>query len=345
MQKIMLLLLLLPYQLLHAQRTKGFRLVDKEQQKQIDVLYNGRLLTAYCWYDSIRKPILFPVNTLNGITVTRGYPISPRAGERTDHPHHTGVWMNYESVNGLDFWNNSTAIPEDKRNQYGTIIHRQILAKQVFKTTASLTAAADWMRPDGQVLLKEKTTYKFSVMDAMLVIDRTTQLTAVDTTVIFKDAKDGFFAIRVARELEMPSKEAAVFFDAQGNKTAVPQINNAGISGLYRSSEGAQGDSVWGSKGKWTLLTGEKEGKRINIVIFDHPENVGFPAYRHARGYGLFAINPLGRKIFSNGKEEMNLTLKPGASVTFTYRMLVQDGKSLSPAVIDKYYQNFIKKG
>ncbi len=97
-----------------AQNINGFSLVEKKEAKQIDVLYNGKLLTAYCYYNSIKKPFLFPVNTLDGITVTRGYPVTPRAGERTDHPHHTGLWLNYESVNGLDFWNNSTAIPDDK---------------------------------------------------------------------------------------------------------------------------------------------------------------------------------------------------------------------------------------
>src|SRR5437763_16177758 len=91
-----------------AQNT-GFRFVDHPEQKQLDLEWNGKLLTAYCYYDSVRKPILYPINTVDGITVTRGYPLQPRAGERTDHPHHTGMWLNYESVNGLDFWNNSTA--------------------------------------------------------------------------------------------------------------------------------------------------------------------------------------------------------------------------------------------
>jgi hypothetical protein len=37
----------------------------------------------------------------------------------------------------------------------------------------------------------------------------------------------------------------------------------------------------------------------------------------------LFALNPLGRKVFSNGKEELNLSLKPGASANFHYRVLI----------------------
>src|SRR5687768_4950609 len=81
---------------------KGFAFDDKPEQKKVTLLYNGKLLTAYCYFDSTEKPVLFPVQTVSGITVTRGFPIAPRAGERTDHPHHVGIWFNYESVNGLD---------------------------------------------------------------------------------------------------------------------------------------------------------------------------------------------------------------------------------------------------
>lgn len=313
-----------------AQSGSGFRLVAQPQQKQVAVLYNGKLLTAYCYYDSIKKPFLFPLNTLDGVTVTRGFPVAPRAGERTDHPHHVGLWMNYESVNGLDFWNHSTAIPFEKRTMYGTILHQQVGETKASGNNAALTATATWVRPDGAALLNETTTYLFSVKDNLFFIDRTTTLTARDTTVLFKDVKDGFLAIRVARELEMPSQQEDVFVDAQGNKTAVPKISNEGVTGMYYGSSGAQGDSVWSSQGPWVMLKGIKDGKPITIGMMDHPQNVGYPTYWHARGYGLFALNPLGREVFSNGKKRLDFSLKPGASVTFRYRVLLASGEEIT---------------
>src|ERR1700712_1948568 len=128
---------------------EGFKLVPQPAKKQVDVLYNGKLLTAYCYYDSIYKPILFPINTVDGITVTRGYPIAPRTGEKTDHPHHTGMWMNYESVNGLDFWNNSNAIEPAKKNMYGTIFHDKILETSADKNKATIKVTAQWKSQDG----------------------------------------------------------------------------------------------------------------------------------------------------------------------------------------------------
>lgn len=327
-----------------AQKNEGFKIVEKRGEKQVDILFNNRLLTAYCYYDSSRKPVLFPVKTVDGITVTRSYPFKNVNGERTDHPHHTGIWLNYESVNGLDFWNNSTAISLDKRDHYGTILHQQIIKKQAKGNTASLTVSATWVRPDNKVLLNEKTTFDFNVKGSDFVIDRATTLTATDITVVFKDVKDGMLAIRVARELEQPSKEASRYVDDKGNVTNVPPANSAEVTGRYYSSTGLSGDSVWSTKGPWAILAGKKGGRDITIGMVDHPANVGYPAYWHARGYGLFALNPLGRKIFSNGKEELNFTLQPGQSTTFKYRVIIHSGKMLSKDQMNKIAGEFARK-
>lgn len=343
MKKILLLSLLQGATLLGFAQT-GFSLVEKADQKRVDVLLNSKLLTSYCYPDSVMKPFLWPINTLEGITVTRGYPLDPKPGERTDHPHHVGLWLNYESVNGLDFWNNSTAIAYDQRHKYGTIVHDQVVAKEGGKDRASIVSTANWIRPDGKALLKERTTHTFRIQNGQLLIDRKTTLTANDIPVDFKDVKDGFFAIRVSRELELPSQQADVFVDANGNKTEVPRINNEGVTGNYLTSEGVTGDDAWSTRGRWTLLTGKKGGRDVSIGIIDHPYNLGYPAYRHARGYGLFAINPLGQKVFSNGKEELNYSLKPGQSVTFFYRVLVASNKAVTAADMNKLADAFAKE-
>jgi hypothetical protein len=192
-------------------------------------------------------------------------------------------------------------------------------------------------------LLDEKTTHRFSIQNNLFFIDRITSLTARDTIVFFKDVKDGFLAIRVARELEMPSQQEDVFVDAQGNKTTVPKINNEGVTGRYYGSSGLQGDSVWSSQGQWVMLKGRKDGKEITIAMIDHPTNLGYPTYWHARGYGLFALNPLGRSVFSNGKEVLNFSLKPQASVTFRYRVVIASGVELGPAQLNRLAADFAK--
>ncbi|WP_300604628.1 PmoA family protein [Niabella sp.] len=302
---------------------KGFELVTRPDQTQVDVVYNGRLLTAYCYTDSIAKPFLYPVNTLEGITVTRGFPVKPIPGESTDHPHHVGIWMNYESVNGIDFWNNSSAIPAAKKEHYGTIIHQKIQRQSASGNKATLQATATWVNHSGTAFLNERTSYFFEVNDNRFYITRVSTLTALKKPVVFKDVKDGFFAIRVAKELEMPSATAKSFTDDKGNVTTVSASGPGVPTGMYYASNGKTGDAVWSSQGTWAMLKGKKDGAPITIAMFDHPTNTGYPTYWHARGYGLFALNPLGRAVFSNGTDSLNLVLQPGQSKTFTYRIVI----------------------
>ena len=326
---------------MHAQ--KGFTLNDLPNQKKVEVRYDGKLLTAYCYFDSTEKPVLWPIKTLSGVTITRGYPITPKAGERSDHPHHLGLWMNYESVNGLDFWNNSTAIAADKKPKYGSIRHQKILNSESKKEKATLETVSNWVNMEGQVLLEEKTTFVFSKNGNDFIIDRMATLEAKAAEVIFKDVKDGMLGIRLARQLEQPSTQADKFVDASGNITPVAKMDNEGVSGQYQNQEGLTGDAVWGKRSQWACLQGKKEGETITIEIIDHPKNVGYPTYWHARGYGLFAANPLGQKVFSEGKEELNLTLKQGEKTTFQYRIIVHSGSALTAAELNQRAADFVK--
>lgn len=326
-----------------AQKQEGFSLKEDAAKKQVDVLYNGKLLTAYCHYDSVMKPVLFPINTLSGITITRGYPLAPRAGERVDHPHHIGLWLNYEYVNGLDFWNNSTAIPYDKRSHYGNIYHDRIVKSNATKKDATLEVSAQWKNHANMPLLLETTQYHFTVADGSFIIDRTTTLRSLNEDVSLKDVKDGFLGLRVTKELEMPSNESVKYVDDKGNVTEVPAVNNANVTGDYLNSEGIKGDAVWATRGVWATLFGKKDGKDVSVTIIDHPSNMGYPTYWHARGYGLFAANPIGQAAFSKGKDTLNLIIKKGESVTFRFRVVIHEGANLTPEQINQLAKEFGK--
>jgi len=146
--------------------------------------------------------------------------------------------------------------------------------------------------------------------------------------------------LRVRRELEQPSTEPLVFTDASGRPTPVKVMDNTGVTGLYRSSEGKTGDAVWGTRARWAMLSGKVDQEAVTLAVLDHPKNPGFPTYWHARGYGLFAANPLGQAVFSNGKEKLNLTLEPKQSVTFRYRLLILTGP-VTPDQVEAQYRRF----
>ncbi|WP_246581268.1 DUF6807 domain-containing protein [Echinicola shivajiensis] len=319
------------------------QLVRQDNEKKVDVLVDGKLFTSYYYPNTIAKPVLYPIITAGGHEVTRGFPLAPRPGERVDHPHHVGMWFNYGDVNGLDFWNNSDAIPAEKKDHYGNIVQKKIVSTQEGKDQAELKVMTDWMAPDGKVLLKEETSFVFSADGPKRMIDRITKLTAVSQEVDMKDNKEGMLGIRVARELEHPSDKPEIFTDANGIATSVASLNNEGVSGNYRSSKGLEGDDVWGTRGEWVDLSGVIKGEKVSLAIIDHPDNVGYPTYWHARGYGLFAANTLGQKALSGGKEELNFKLAQGKSVTFKYRVIV-DSENLSDKELNKEFASFSKK-
>ncbi len=318
-------------------------LVRNDEEKKVDVLVDGELFTSYIYPETIAKPVLYPLKTALGTTVTRGFPLEPRPGERVDHPHHVGLWFNYGDVNGLDFWNNSDAIPANEQSGYGSIAHKEINKISSGNDRGTLEVTEDWVGPDGIALLRENTTFVFRATAHKRIIDRITKLTALDKDVSMKDNKEGMLGMRMARQLELPSNKPELFTDASGKVTDVPVMNNEGVSGMYRSSEGLEGDAVWGTRGKWMLLTGNINHENIGVAILDHPGNVGFPTYWHARGYGLFAANPLGQKALSDGKDVLNFKLEAGDSVTFKYRIIIYSGEQVSDEQVNEDYQAFTK--
>ena len=315
----------------------GVEVVANEAERHVDVIIDGQPFTSYIWPDSVKKPVLYPLKTAKGTNVTRGYPLDPRPGERVDHPHHVGMWFNYGDVNGLDFWNNSDAIKPAESGKYGTIRHIKVTRVESGATEGRLEVEMQWLGPDGVPLLREGTTFAFHGGADSRAIDRITNLTALDKRVVFSDNKEGVIGIRVARQLEQPSNKPEIFTDASGNATPVPTLDNTDVTGSYRSSEGKTGDDVWGTRGRWTVLTGRIGSEDVAIAILDHPENPGYPTYWHARGYGLFAANPLGQKVFSDGKQILNFTLEPGQSATFRYRVLILSHTTTSDELESQY--------
>jgi len=313
-----------------------------DADRRVDVTVDGKPFTSYIWPTTLKKPTLYPLRAASGVTVTRGWPLDPRPGERVDHPHQVGLWFNHGDVNGLDFWNNSDAIPAARRGKMGTILHRAVRRADGGQGEGTLEVTGDWVDSAGKPLLREETRFVFRAAEGLRSIDRITTLTAVGGPVTFIDNKEGLIGMRVARALEQPANTPEVFTDAAGHATTVPMLNNDGVTGHYRSSEGLEGDSVWGTRGRWTMLTGVVQGEPVTLALLDHPKNVGFPTYWHARGYGLFAANPLGEKVFSNGKTELNFKLAAGQSTTFRHRVLILSGTA-TPDQIEAYYRDFAR--
>jgi len=310
-----------------AEQGPKVELQSRLAERRVDVLVDGHPFTSYTWPERVSKPVLYPIRTAKGALVTRGFPLEPRPGERVDHPHQVGYWFTYGDLDGVDFWGNSEAIPPAERAKMGVIRQRQVVSAHGGVGRGDLEVLLDWVKPGGVVALEEHTRFAFGADASSRTIDRVTTLLAKSGKVTFRDTKEGMLGLRVARALEQPADQAEVFTDASGKPTAVPVLDNKGVTGIYTSSEGLRGDAVWGTRARWMALSGRLGEEDVVLLLLDHPRNPGHPTYWHARGYGLFALNPFGPHAYSNGKDpERPYVIEMGQAATFRHRLLVLPG-------------------
>lgn len=314
-------------------------LVNHPDKESVDIIINGELFTSFCYYSEFEKPFLFPIHAPNGSVVTRGFPISPRKGERVDHPHHIGLWFNHGNVNGLDFWNNSSAIKD--KTKYG---HIKVIKLSKIKSgkKAKISYIAEWRDCSNEVLLEEYTTYIIMADKNSRTIDRISSLKALDNDVVFTDNKEGMIAIRVDRAFETPTNTPQIFTDDMGNSTEVKAVgDNIGVNGVYYSSNGKEGDDVWSTRNDWVMLRANKDGTLITFGFFDHPKNIGYPFHSHARGYGLFSSNNIGSQSYNINDQKITVNVKAGKKIKFRHRFYICSGEELTSEQAYKIFKEF----
>jgi len=313
--------------------TQGFaqKVEVKKGKYDIEVTVNGRPLTTYRYTPDPAKPmavpgilqtkpVLYPVLSPSGIALTRAYPFAKVAGEDMDHPHHQGLFFTVDLVGSKEniFWGNS-------KTELPAIRNEKILATKGGSKKGTIKAVSQWIGVDGKPLLSEERQMDFLVLGKDLyAIDFDLALKALDKEVSFGDTKEGMFAIRVAQFLT--EKAGGRFLNSNGQELE---------------------KGVWGKRANWIRLQGEKEGKKVGVVILSHPSGVNSPTYWHARGYGCFSVNPLGQLDFQKTLKEPNpkpfgLVLKPGEKAIFRYRVLLFEGEMDGKAV-EAQYQKYIK--
>lgn len=301
-QLILGLVLLLP--------ASGDVLISREKDR-VAVSIDGKPFTTLFYGGETMKPYLHPLRTADGKIVTRGYPMENLAGETRDHPHHQGLWFTHGDVNGFDFWANPAAGPKK-----GKVIVDSITKAEGGPRTGVISFQARWIDANGKALLREDRTMTFSGAGPNRLIDFDVTFTALDQPVKFGDTKEGTFAIRLADSLTEKSK-GAVLTNAAGAQTM---------------------QNVWGKPSPWVDYSGKLDGEAVGIAIFDHPGNPKHPTTWHARDYGLFAANIFGQRDFTNDKtKDGSVTLEPGKSMRFRYRVVIHPGDTNSAKIAELY--------
>ena len=280
--------------------------------EDIAVTIDGKPFTTFHYGSDANKPYLAPIRSASGKIITRRYPMQTIEGESRDHVHHRGLWFSYNDVNGIKFWENDPSYTKPG-------IGRVAVTNAEWKDASGiLKSAAEWRDPKGKVLVLENREMTFRGDANSRSIDFVVTLTAAQD-VTFGDTHDGLMAIRLAEN-----------FTQKGGGTLVDADGRTGML------------NVWGKTSKWVDYTGQVDGERIGVAMFDSPKNPR-PAHWHARDYGLFSANPMAIAAFDPDKEESHWKLPSGQKLTFRYKLVIHPGDAKTGRVAD-LYQEYVSK-
>jgi len=282
----------------------------KERNGEIDFIIRGNLFTTYHFSQDLARPFLHPVIGPYGKPVTRGFPMIPDdPKEVKDHPHHRSIWVAHGDVNGVDNWS------EEKG--HGRTVHRGFEAKRSGPILSELIALSDWVSNDGKTLLVERRAMKvYNTSEACRILDIDVELSPILEEVTFGDTKEGgMISVRVASSMDVE----------RGGK-------------IENSYGGINEAETWGKRAHWCDYSGQVEGDRVGIAIFDHISNFRHPTYWHVRDYGLMTANPFGISYFTNDPyNKGTYVLHNRSRFVFKYRILIHKGDAKEGRVAERY--------
>ena len=135
---------------------------SRRGQRRVDITIDGQPFTSYIWPTTLKKPVLYPIMDADGVTLTRGWPLAPRPGERTDHPHHDGLWFNYSNVNGFRFLEQLRCHPAQRAlRRWARSSSTRSSPPRAARRVASLSRDSTWIDGQNHPILAE-TTHTFS---------------------------------------------------------------------------------------------------------------------------------------------------------------------------------------
>lgn len=290
------------------------RVTFERRPDRIVVRLGDEPFTEYV-FSGHAKPILFPIHGPGGVPMTRSWPIvTDEPDEPHDHPHHESLWFTHGDVNGIDFWTHKPDEADRRPEVRQTAI-------ELRESEGTIESQNEWRQPDGTVVMTDSRHIRFwadNVGEAAgppaRGLDYDIRLRADHGPVVLGDTKEGTMAIRVHHVLQVE--------DLSGSH---------GAAGMIVNSEGERDGEAWGRPARWVDYSGTIEGRPVGIAIFDHPGNLRHPTRWHARGYGLFAANPLCVHGFGDGpRGSGSHTIPDRGELRLRYRFVFHEGDARS---------------
>lgn len=267
---------------------------------RIAVEIDGNAYTDFFLAADGNKPYVYPLRTAGGVIVTRHYPMEEFPGETRDHPHQRGLFFSHGEVNGYNFW---ATEPGTKSPKKARMALKKVVEARGGKSSGRIQAVFDGLDPQGKPIMTETRSITFYSDPELRTIDYQIAIQPL-VKLTFGDTKEGTFGIRLATSLT--EDRTGKMVNAEGLETE---------------------KNVWGKRSAWVDYFGQAYGKTVGVAIFDHPSNPRYPTYWHSRAYGLLAANIFGLRDFTGDKtKDGSLTVEPGQSLGFRYRIVIHPG-------------------
>jgi hypothetical protein len=277
---------------------------------RIELNIGGETIADYVFRDDrILRPYFANVHAPGHVLVTRQHP--PAKGEDLSSDHadmHPGIWLAFGDLGESDFWRNR-----------GRVEHVEFLDPPRAEAGGARFTVRNRYRDGERTICFETCTH--------LIVAR----------------PDGYC---LTYDSTFENGESKFSFGDQEEMGLGIRMNDAlrvkGGSGRILGSEGQENErDVRGSTAKWCDYSGIVEGRRVGIVLMQHPENFR-PSWYHARDYGLLVANPFGRKALT-GEEASTVTVEPRQTLRLRYGMYVYSTPADAPSNYEAMYRDYLE--
>jgi hypothetical protein len=282
---------------------------------RIHVEIDGQPYSDFYFGSDAPKPYLHPLRSASGKMVTRRFPMEKVEGETTSDQHHRSLWLGFKLVNGFDYWENEFSY---NNKNAGKAVVRSIDEVKSGDHSGVIAATIVWLSPSGEPQIEEHRRMTISSQGKLRIIDNEINIKAIVKT-SFGDSKDGAFSVRVAES--MAERKGGVLTNSEGGRTMA---------------------QTWGKPASWVDYSGDVEGERVGIALFEHPSSFHHPSRWHVRDYGLLAVNPFGANAFDKTLPVQNSVLEAGETMHLRYRVIVHP--PMAQEEIEKLYREFAAK-
>lgn len=270
------------------------------RERQVFVRWNNAVVISYRAHNSLKFPYFGPlVGPASGSSLT--------TESSVPYPHHRGVWLGCEPLNGGDYWSDGSL--ED-----GQIVSAGPVLGQVDATSASIEDKCEWLRHGEPSPLSDHRRMRVRIpSDDLYAIDVAIDLTA-HRDIHIDSAKHSLFALRAAADIS--PLDGGVLVNSNGQ---------VGANGTF------------GKPAAWCGYHGARRRSKAveGIAIMNHPDNFGGDCPWFTRNYGHLSPSPF-------NFQSKPWTIEQGESLALKYCVVMHAGTP-QDAGLDKLYSEWLE--